>query len=663
MLSMRKFNLALLSMLTLGGHFSAMAERDYTTSDVIGMFAGLNQRGPYAEMYTVSEAHMRCLSNAPTSDSKATGYEKDAHAAYKTCMAQYVPFKVTGAGAAGSCGATVTRWGECAASLPAMPNGSFFSAKNTESTELYEGYANLQCSNGNWVNLGGGCSRAVSSCEAGEIVEWPVTSPLWADESSATVYLDKFGQVRHSPKARCKAKMPEALSGKLLITKATVPETPSALYNVANSSVPLRCFNKEWLNEAGSGLTNCDYVPKSCAATTYTHPSGCSYSLPSGAHDTIFNSSSPSPQNSQGSLQAYCWDGQWEIKAASCAASCATVVPAKTWASTNGGVTRQCQHSSKTYSQRIAPGATLLINNEVAGLGGTVSYSCVNGDLATTSTVCGPSDCGSLPGSSWTVGGQTCSHSSVPGNFVHGQTITQRVGGLFSDKTGEVSYKCEYGVFTRQSGATCGLSSSGGVICDGSGSGVCPAGSVTVADGICCAANSDGTVSCATTDTGTTTPSTPTSSFTFACKVLSGNASGGSTSSCLAADIQYISTSSSSTAKLELKPSFDGKTPANWSSVCPGCTWKVKANSYDSDCLVSNGAGGVGVNDGDLTEMQAQHELTTEGVAFWYSAVGSVRRGSSSGSCTVGVVFSVTDSKGVASEVTATGRLRAEHTL
>lgn len=661
MSNIKSFHRALLLTIAIGSAFSANAETDYTTSDVIGMFAGVNQRGPYAEMYTVSEAHMRCLASASTSDAKAKGYEQDAHASYKTCMAQYVPFKVAGAGAAGSCSATTTKWGECAASLPAMPNGSFFSAKNTVSPELFEGYANLQCTNGNWVNLGGGCSRAVSSCEADLVVEWPVTSPEWADESSATVYKDKFGQVRHTPKARCKAKMGEALSGKLVITQATVPETPSSLYNIGQSSVPLRCFNKEWLNEAGSGITNCGYVAKSCAAMTYNHPSGCSYSLPSAAHDTIFNSSSPSPQNSQGSLQGYCWDGVWEVKASSCAVSCETVVPAKSWQSSTSGVTRQCQHSSKTYTQRIAPGATLLINNETAGLNGTAGYSCTNGGLTTTSTVCGPSDCGSLPASSWSVGGNTCAHGSVSGNFTHGQTISQRVGGIFAQKTGEVSYTCEYGVFTRQSGATCGLSGSGGAICDGSGSGACPAGSVIVADGICCAANSDGTVNCATTVV--TTPQTQASAFGFACKVLSGNASGGGTSSCLAADIQYVSTSSASTAKLELKPSFGGKTPANWSSVCPGCTWKAKASSYSGDCIVSNGAGGVGVNDGDLTENQAQHESTAEGVAFWYSAFGSARRGSSSGSCTVAVVFSVTDSKGVASEVTARGRLRAEHTM
>ena len=71
---------------------------------------------------------------------------------------------------------------------------------------------------------GGGCSRAANKCKEGEVVSWPVTTPLWADPDINTPFVDKFGITRHSPKGSCYASMPEVPSGKILSPKPTIAE-------------------------------------------------------------------------------------------------------------------------------------------------------------------------------------------------------------------------------------------------------------------------------------------------------------------------------------------------------------------------------------------------------------------------------------------------------
>jgi hypothetical protein len=468
---------------------SAFAQQSsFTTSDVLGMFANQGVVGSRANTLTVSEAHRTCIATMSSGEQSASKFDGDGHAAYKSCMADYVPFKLTGTGGSGACPSMSVSWGECGADLPAQPDGSLFSAKNSVDATNFEGFANFQCSGGQWEYTNGGCSRAVSKCEDGEIVSWGVTSPLWADDSRATVFVDRFGVERHTPKAHCVASMPESLSGKLVIAKPTIPEMEEPeRYDMAASQAPNRCFNKEWLMEPGSGVTRCDYIPKSCPAKVYKHPTGCEYALPAGQHDEVYASSRPQPENSIGGIQAHCWDGEWEIKTATCTLSCAPSVPAYDWSSGVSGVDRMCHHDSQSYPTRLAPGTNLFIENSTAGMSGSAGYVCDNGTLKRTNEACAPKGCDGLPSGSWTENGQTCSHPGLPGNYQHGQTVVQQVGDLFAESSGQASYICKYGQFELVSGSeSCKLNNNDDTICDATGETTCPANSIAYPGGICC---------------------------------------------------------------------------------------------------------------------------------------------------------------------------------
>jgi hypothetical protein len=429
-------------------------------SSVMGMFQNPGYTGPQANTLTVSEAHRTCAASLPSGDKLTESYDSDYYDSYKGCMSQYVPFRVSGQGLPGSCSSRTVSWGECSATLPPMREGTTFTAQSTFGSSDFEGFATFKCSGSEISYLSGGCTAVVQPCEEGQVVEWDVTSPLWADENSTPVFTDRFGVVRHTPKDKCYARMPGALSGEYVRTPPTVNEMKEpARYNFGTSQSGQRCFNEEWLPEDPQ---NCNYIPRTCEAMVYEHPTGCTYEIPAGEHDEVFNSNSPQPQNSVGSVQAHCWDGNWEIKSSSCALSCEQSIPAATWEAdpdiweTSGTTARSCTHSVQGFAERIPPGVSHVISNEAQGMNGSASYSCDNGNIVQTSTLCNPDACDNqIEANSWSSedGLAACSHPSFPAKspFSHGDTSEANYYGTnigaddATDTEGAIYYKCEFG--------------------------------------------------------------------------------------------------------------------------------------------------------------------------------------------------------------------------
>lgn len=452
---------------------------EFNQNEVIGMFANVGTVGPLAGTKTVTEAHAICLAKGNIGSDVYKANDSAYHDGYKTCMAQYVPFKVAGLDAAGSCGSSMVTWGQCEASFQASPEGASVSLQNQRDTENFEGFATFKCENGTPTYISGGCSRAVKECAAGQIVNWPVTSPLWADESTGTVYKDKYGEIIHTPKSRCYARMPASTSGELHFPKPTVPEmVEPARYNMNSGVTPQRCFDSKWMSEPASGVSACEYIPKTCAAQSVNH-NGCGFDLPASAHDTIFVDDTPTPQNSLGSVEAYCFDGEWKVKARSCQLSCQGNIGAYSW---SGSDPRACAHNGLSQASRIAPGSNIVINNNVAGMSGSVTYRCNNGNFTSLSEPCEPLGCSNVANATWSGNGKTCSHDAVSGKWSHGNNITLSSETSILVASGQRSYTCNYGSMSL-AGESC---DGGPVLCDntGTGPGACPNG--VVVNNVCC---------------------------------------------------------------------------------------------------------------------------------------------------------------------------------
>lgn len=462
--------LAFALMLTAVPHASqantAPNPNPMTANDVVGMFADIGVEGIYKGTRTVTEAHGICLKETSIGSEVSNAVDGDYHSAYKTCMAQYVPFKISGVDLAGSCASQTVSWGQCQATVPASPEGASVSAQNKVDTQNFEGYATFQCTAGSLSFVSGGCSRAVKECADGQIVNWPVTTPLWADESSVTPYIDKYGEPVHKPKSRCYARMPSATSGELHNPTPTVPEMMEPeRYNMPGSTSPQRCFDSKWLAEQGSGTTVCEYIPKNCEAQTISH-NGCTFSLPAANHDTVHSDNKPSPFNSIGSVEGYCFDGEWKIKARSCALSCGATIDPYSWKGSDAN--RACQHDGLSPTERVTPGMNIVIPNKVDGMLGSVTYRCQNGSFNNISEPCEPKGCtDGIAAHSWTgADGSQCQHNAISGSqWQNGQTAIVSSNSDPFSASGWASYTCQYGEMTIQPGLS-ECSTTGGPLCD-----------------------------------------------------------------------------------------------------------------------------------------------------------------------------------------------------
>jgi hypothetical protein len=482
----------------------------YKSSDVVGVFADVGYLGRLASTKTITQAHLTCTLESGRTDTEVdTNYnpeDSDYYNSYKGCMSDYVPFRVTGSGISGSCTSEIVKWGNCSAKTTPLSEGAVYSVKNSTGTKDFEGFASFQCVGGRLTFQGGGCSATVKSCKSGLVTSWGVSSPSWADELVSTAFTDRYGQVRHTPKAGCFASMPEALSGKLVVTLPTVPEMMEPKrYEMAISSSPKRCFNGEWMSDFTAGKERCEYVPKQCKPKIYTNTKGCGFALPLGNHDEVFIGKNPSPQNSIGNIQAFCWDGDWEVKSAACQLSCAQTIPAYEWSAIDPVA---CSHDSKSYSARIPPNTNTILKNGIEGMVGSASYFCKDGVIESKGESCTPKSCeGVIPANVWSAGSNSCSHIKVVSagnNYAHNDVLKiDSSGGVLAETVGSVKYSCAYGVL-KQSDTFCGgnvgpeICYSGEVIAGGTGSGssgptpapgdvnVCTGSGATYENGMCC---------------------------------------------------------------------------------------------------------------------------------------------------------------------------------
>lgn len=442
---------SILCVLLLGASLPSLADT------VVGEFAPPGYIGAKANTLTMIDAHTVCLNESgvgyTTSAVTTTSFED----AYRTCMKTYTPFRASGSGLGGDCATKSVTWGQCGGVVNGGYQGISSFVRNTTNTDDYEGYANFMCVDNNWVYLSGGCSRTADFCEAGLVTQWGVTSPLWADIDPDTVYTDKYGKVRHKPKANCAAEMERAESGDYIQKYVTSPETNPSLYN-DKSNAPFRCFDGSWLREP-IDAGNCGYKPKSCDAKPIVY-NGCFFDVPSLEHDEVYIDSTPTPFRSIGHAEAYCFDGQVEIKSKSCQLSCETNFTSRQWLPESGGDPGQCAHSDFNSPVRMPPNSTRLIDNEQSGMSGNITYTCSNGEVSATSSTCKPKSCESISAYSWTGSdGSFCQHEAVSGFWGHDESVIKESELDLFFSIGKASYTCDGGEM-RLNSSVCGKANS-----------------------------------------------------------------------------------------------------------------------------------------------------------------------------------------------------------
>jgi hypothetical protein len=440
----------LLSMMLLctwsGGVFSA--------ENIIGAFSGV--AGVYAGTKTLSEAHAICLSEQSASIDVANASTSDQYNQYKQCMAKYTPFKDVGSDLPSACSAQSVTWGNCSALTGSSSNGDVLSLISDKSNG-YEGQANFVCSNGELSYVSGTCQQVTVGCDSG-LVQWDVTFPKWASPNGYDY--DKYGSKRHADKEKCKALVPADDSGKHRTSSLDLSLMSDKSYS--DGTYYSVCFNNERIKDK-ENVSSCNYTPKACKAKVYTNANGCGFNLPQAPHDTIFNGSVSSPYMAKGNIQAYCWDGEWEVKSATCLKGCSLDAPETTWDS-SPLASKQCKHSAKNNSTMIQDGAIYTLTNETQGLEGSTVRSCNNGVLKIENQTCTPKPCYTTVIDKTIVsGGNVCQFKGQTSGGVFGDEstlkYTYRDHILNADVISTVNVKCELGEWVI-TGESCGKSES-----------------------------------------------------------------------------------------------------------------------------------------------------------------------------------------------------------
>ena len=440
---------------------------------------------------TFSQAHIACTQRESLTDNNSFGGDMEA-AAYNACMATYAPFLDSSEGV-GSCASDTIEWGDfgtganCYADVADLEDGQSFLFENENTADAYQGFAKIACNSGTLEIIDSKCDLVPDPCLAGDTIGdpdrlparykendnwrnshlWPVTEPMWARPDSGSYVLpqdprgiDRSQQFKDKVlngdrEDYCYATISPMNPGS---AGATFPmqsgdlvvnpnlDNSDAYFDNDRSNGVWRCFDGEFYNEG----SNCQYEVQSCDATVVNVSNGagqsCQFNLPFQQHNSIFTSRNPTPENSIGSVKAFCWDGNWEIWEESCNLSCNNSFSDNSWLSEDGDP-EQCRHSSKNFPSRTAPTSVVTINNENNKMEGNVSYTCNNGTWNVTNEVCKPKECNTLSANTWVVGGAACNHKTLEYVTPHNETIKTSANNPSNENIGVITYQCRYGNF------------------------------------------------------------------------------------------------------------------------------------------------------------------------------------------------------------------------
>lgn len=465
------------------------ARKKFIEENITGKFTGT--AGINSGTLTFSQAHIECTKRESLTGNNSFGGDMEA-SAYNACMANYAPFLDSSEGV-GSCGSDRIEWGDfgtganCYADVSDLEDGQSFLFENENSADAYQGFAKITCNSGTLEIIDSKCDLVPDPCLAGDTIGhpdrlparykendnwrsshlWPITEPMWArpDSGSYVIPQDPRGIDRSQQfkdkvasgdrEDYCYATISPMNPGS---AGATFPmqsgdlvvnpdlDNSDAYFDNDRSNGVWRCFDGEFYNEG----SNCQYEVQSCDATTVNVSNGagqfCQFNLPFQQHNSVFTSRDPSPENSIGSVKAFCWDGNWEIWEESCNLSCNNSFSDNSWLS-NDGDPEQCRHSAKNYPSRTAPTSVVTINNENNKMEGNVSYTCNNGTWNVSNEVCKPKECNTLSANTWVVDGAVCNHKTLEYVTPHNETVKTSANNPSNENVGVITYQCRYGNF------------------------------------------------------------------------------------------------------------------------------------------------------------------------------------------------------------------------
>jgi hypothetical protein len=424
---------------------------------------------------------------------------------YNDCMGTYAPFKDEQEGV-GSCETKTIEWGQygagttCSADIGGLTSslnldgkineGESVMVQNQNTTDAFQGFAKVTCESGTIEILDSKCILVPDPCLAGDTIGeesrldprymenenwrsshlWSVTEPSWAAPDSPSYIVN--GDPRNIDRSNefknkvsngeredyCYATLSPSNNGTLntsfdvksgdLIVNPEI-DNQDAFFDKDNTNGVWRCFDGEFYNEGSS----CQYKTQSCDQTTVQVPNGkgqfCDFNLPFQKHNAKFTSRTPTPENSIGHVQAFCWDGQWEIWEESCNLSCENDFSSENWNAEDGDPIN-CKHSAKSFSGRTAPTSVLTISNEDKLMDGSKSYKCDNGEWVASSQSCMPKSCSHLSANNWTSttdANSTCSHKALAYSTPHNKIVSTSANNGSNATVGYISYQCRYGQF------------------------------------------------------------------------------------------------------------------------------------------------------------------------------------------------------------------------
>ena len=465
------------------------ARKKFIEDNVTGKFTG--SAGVNAGTLTFSQAHITCTNRENLAQNNSFGGAMNA-ASYNACMASYAPFLDSSEGV-GSCSSETIEWGNfgngntCFADVSDLEDGQSFLFQNENTTDAYQGFAQIACDSGVLEIVDSKCELVPDPCYPGDTIGdpdrlparykendnwmnshlWPVTEPMWArpDADSFILpndpraidrsqeFLDRVGN--GDRENYCYSTLSPANPG---TAGATFPmqsgdvivnptlDNSQAYFDRNNSNGVWRCFDGEFYNEGSS----CQYEAQACDQTTIEVSNGagqfCSFELPYQKHNSLYNSRDPSPENSIGSVKAFCWDGNWEIWEESCNLSCDNQFSSNSWNSEIADP-EQCAHANKNFPSRTAPTSVVTILNENELMEGNISYQCNNGTWNVSNEVCMPRECNNLAGNTWVVNGAACNHRPLDYVTPHNQTVSTSANNPSNENIGIITYQCRYGQY------------------------------------------------------------------------------------------------------------------------------------------------------------------------------------------------------------------------